>query len=772
MHDDPTLPLGDSPSPVAGVPALRDAWGPFRLLARVGSGGFGEVYRAWDPNLEREVALKLLLPGAVGGDEEYKAMLREARAMASVQHTNIVHVYGIDRHDDRVGFWTDFIKGKTLSALLGAQGPFGYREAALIGLDVSRALSAVHRAGLLHRDIKAENVMREEGGRILLMDFGLSAGERSLGRQIAGTPNYMAPELFEGNPATVCSDIYAVGVLLYYLVIAEYPARLTGLTANEARLALAHRKPLIDLRSDLPEPFLRTVRTAMELDPAKRFSSAGQLADSLAESLGTGSVATPVVPVTPVAAWTPAPPPPPPPPPAKVEPTWKNLFGLVQWFMGLPRKTKWIVFGLLIFFGQKVFRSSSPPKAPKVPSIASVSDDSDSDDDDYLKAKNLLQRPYKDSDVVAAVKGFQGVLKSDPNSALAQAGLGSAYFTQYNTSHDPKLLDMANAATKRALDLDKDQKLAEPHITLARIDAASGQTSLAMEQAQKAIALAPRSADAYGALAQVYQAEGRKDDAITALQKAIDLAPDQSLWPLRLGGYYFASGDLKNASAAWQKSADLDDDNPAAYLNLGLINVNLDKLSDAREDFEKVVDIQPSVAAYNGLGMVLMLEAKYSDAVKMDQKAVDINPQDYGSWGNLASAYQWSGAHDKAMQSYAKAISLGEAERQKNPDNAPLLVLLANYYASSGNSDLSLVRLRKALALAPEDPNVQYRAGETYEILGQRGQAIPLIARALAQGYQANEFEHSPELASLRVDPAFQAALAKAKADTIVVKKK
>ena len=130
MHDDPTLPLGDSPSPAAGVPALRDAWGPFRLLARVGSGGFGEVYRAWDPNLEREVALKLLLPGAVGGDEEYKAMLREARAMASVMHTNIVHVYGIDRHDDRVGFWTDFIKGKTLSALLGVQGPFGYREAA------------------------------------------------------------------------------------------------------------------------------------------------------------------------------------------------------------------------------------------------------------------------------------------------------------------------------------------------------------------------------------------------------------------------------------------------------------------------------------------------------------------------------------------------------------------------------------------------------------------------------------------------------------------
>src|SRR5665213_1094053 len=305
MHDDPTLPLGDSPSPAAGMPEARDQWGPFRLLARVGAGGFGEVYRAWDPNLEREVALKLLLPGAVGVDYEYKAMLREARAMASVQHENIVHVYGIDRHDGRVGFWTDFVKGKTLSALLGSQGPFGYREAALIGIDVSRALAAVHRASRRHRDIKAENVMREEGGRILLMDFGLSAGERTVMTQLAGTPNYMAPELFDGGKATVCTDIYAMGVLLYYLVIGDYPARLTGLSINEAKIALGRRTPLMDLRSDLPEPFLRTVRVAMELDPAKRFASAGQLAENLAECLGSGF--TPAAPAY-APTYAPAPP--------------------------------------------------------------------------------------------------------------------------------------------------------------------------------------------------------------------------------------------------------------------------------------------------------------------------------------------------------------------------------------------------------------------------------------------------------------------------------
>src|SRR5271155_2891290 len=182
-------------------------WGSFRLLEMVGKGSFGEVYRAWDPHLERDVGLKILLPRSKGDEEQFKALLREARALAAVRHPNIVPVHGIDEHDGLVGFWTDFVHGKTLASLVREQGPFGYREAVLIGIDVCKALSAVHRAGLLHRDIKAENVMREEGGRILLMDFGLSSIERREA-SVAGTPNYMAPELFQSGQASVASDIY------------------------------------------------------------------------------------------------------------------------------------------------------------------------------------------------------------------------------------------------------------------------------------------------------------------------------------------------------------------------------------------------------------------------------------------------------------------------------------------------------------------------------------------------------------------------------------
>ena len=178
--------------------AELDRWGPFERLHRVGRGSFGEVYRAFDTTLQRNVALKLLLPSGLNPDAEAGSLLREARAIARVRHPNVVPIYGVDRHEGRVGFWSDFVQGKTLADLLTEQGPLGPRETALVGIDVCKAAGAVHAAGLLHRDIKARNVMREEGGRILLMDFGLTH-EAGADDSPSGTPAYMAPELAVGT---------------------------------------------------------------------------------------------------------------------------------------------------------------------------------------------------------------------------------------------------------------------------------------------------------------------------------------------------------------------------------------------------------------------------------------------------------------------------------------------------------------------------------------------------------------------------------------------
>ena len=254
-----TRTSSETPPPVG----VLDSWGPFERLQCVGSGAFGEVYRAFDPTLQRHVALKLLRPRGDGREVETAQLLREARALAKVRHPNVVAIHGVDRHEGRIGFWSDFVRGRTLSELVYTQGPLGPREAALVGIDVGKAAAAVHAAGFLHRDIKAGNVMREEGGRILLMDFGLTH-EGGSEDSSSGTPAYMAPELLLGRPATIASDVYAIGVLLFFLTTGKHPVA----GANFEQLCRAHgsgmRRNLLDVRPDLPEALAHVVDKATD----------------------------------------------------------------------------------------------------------------------------------------------------------------------------------------------------------------------------------------------------------------------------------------------------------------------------------------------------------------------------------------------------------------------------------------------------------------------------------------------------------------------------
>jgi serine/threonine protein kinase/tetratricopeptide (TPR) repeat protein len=258
-------------------------WGRLTLLERIGEGTSCEVYRAWDTSLHREVALKLL--HEEGSSREARTrILDEARRLARIRHQHVVQVYGAEQHDRRVGLWMELVRGESLEQSVTKHGTLGAREAALIGLDLCSALAAVHAAGLLHRDVKAQNVMREERGRLVLMDFG--TGEDLAGtNRLVGTPLYLAPEIFRGQNASVQSDIYSLGVLLFYLVTGKFPV----IAGSMEQLARAHgqrqRQPLRDLRPDAPEPFVAAVERALDSDPARRFQSVGDLEAALRESL-------------------------------------------------------------------------------------------------------------------------------------------------------------------------------------------------------------------------------------------------------------------------------------------------------------------------------------------------------------------------------------------------------------------------------------------------------------------------------------------------------
>lgn len=250
-------------------------WGPFEVRAQLGQGSFGEVYRAWEPGLDREVALKLRR----GEGARPQQLLAEAKRLAQVRHPNVVVVHGAAVHDGRVGLWTDLVEGETLEQRLEREGRLSPSESAAIGLDLCRALAAVHGAGLVHGDLKAANVLRERGGRIVLADFGSAAPAARAGepvRVLTGTPAVLAPEVLAGAAPSPASDLYALGALLFRVLGGEYPRSADGGTRG---------RRLLDLRPDLPPQILDLVERALEREPSARFSSAGEMAEALAASL-------------------------------------------------------------------------------------------------------------------------------------------------------------------------------------------------------------------------------------------------------------------------------------------------------------------------------------------------------------------------------------------------------------------------------------------------------------------------------------------------------
>ena len=264
-----------------GADEPSSSWGPLTILECVGRGSYGDVYRAWDTRLDREVALKVLRCRTA---PDTSPVIEEGRQQARVRHPNAITVHGADRIDGRTGIWMEFIEGRTLEEELQTRGPLPAADVAAIGIDICRALEAVHKAGVVHGDIKAQNVMRDETGRIVLMDFGSGLSNES-GDSVGGTPLYLAPEVLAGGPATVRSDVYAVGVLLYHVLTARYPVE--GSTLAEVRARHGDRPPvsLRATRPDTPKRLCAVIERTLAFDPAARYDSARALETAIATAM-------------------------------------------------------------------------------------------------------------------------------------------------------------------------------------------------------------------------------------------------------------------------------------------------------------------------------------------------------------------------------------------------------------------------------------------------------------------------------------------------------
>jgi len=701
MQDETTLADSGDGKPAKPFVSSSAKWGPFELRGKLGEGGFGEVYRAYDPLLQREVALKLLHLRGDDLESEARAVIQEARLIAKVRHPNVVSVYGVDTFSGRIGFWSDFVDGQTLTAILAAQGTMGAREAAGIIVDVAKAVSAVHAAGLLHRDIKASNVMREVGGKILLLDFGLT---HDIGATVpsGGTPAYMAPELMLHQEPSRASDIYALGVLLFHLLTLKYPFQrsLIGLPSKRLRL--------LDERPDLPEPLSRVIEKATELDPSHRYQTAGELIAAL-----SGAV---------------------------------DLTEATRTSPQVPTKRKWL-FAAAAAFAVTVGGAAIYFRPGGLSPVGGAHAT-------YNQAQELLDHYYRPKAIEEAIRLFEKTTAEDPKFALAYAGLARAHFLQYWQLRDKSHVEPSEAAATKALSLDRN--LPSAHVTLGRLYTETGRNDLATQEIDEALRLDSRSAEAHQALAELYLRQGRTADVEPELRKATDLAPEDWRFQSELGYFYLRTGQMENAIAAYKAAEKLSPDNARVITNLGVALRRSGKTTEAIEAARKAIAIEPGFNRYSNLSAALEEEGRNDEAADAVRKAIEINPSAFMAWGNLSSVLsRIPGKEQESREACEKAISLGEEFRKKAPSDPSLLGQVGLCYARNGNAAKSVPMLRQAVAFAPEDPEVLYLAAQGNEMLHQRKEALLLIGRALQNGLSMRAVERNPGMAALRANPEF-----------------
>ena len=763
--------------------------GPYRLGERLGRGGMGEVFRAHDTRLRRDVAVKHLRDDRAQDPDSEERLQREARALASLSHPSIVPIY--DLLEDESGTWIvmELVPGPTLAELVRGSGGLETRRALGLAKQIAEGLAEAHEKGILHRDLKAENVLVARDDKARIVDFGLAKplekhpGDTTVSASglVVGTLRSMSPEQARGLEIDSRSDLFSLGVLIYEMLSGVSPFRGETPTDTLAKICGFPHRPLAEIKPSVPAVLSRLVDRLLEKVPERRPSDARQVVAALEELLEDRSsvpasdsvpaeiIEHPVEEATELETWTDFRATPPSREPTRPMPQEDS--GPIQAAPGRKISTAVLLVVLALAALGLAFRwipgiSLWPDPAEEPVEPGAVLDLAPLDPSDaplsaalelYDQGMELLEHHDRAGQIDQAIQAFRTAVDLDSSWAAAYAGLARAYVLKYLTEgRDPYWLELAQPAAQVAVE--KDEYLATAAVSAGMTLTALGRHEEAESELQRALMLAPGSVDAHRALGRLRVKQRRFEEAEAAYHRAVELDPGDSWSWEFLGELYFRSRRLGQAEAAFGRSAELRPHSFLPLRNLAAVLQTQGRLVEATEVLQRALTLQPDATVYSNLGVLFFTRGLYTEAARAFRKALESGEISHSSviWGNLGDAYRFiPGKEQEARDAFQRGAMLLRQKLESDPNHVSSRSRLAQMLAKSGDLEAARAELEATDWPRSESAGLLYRSAVTLEILGRRAKALHALALALKAGFPADEVERDPELIELRSDPDY-----------------
>ena len=709
LIDQPGAPLADTPA----LPAQYDVRGC------LGEGGFGRVYAAWDSKLHRTVAIKWFKHADAPGVD----LVREARAGAALRHAAFVKVHAIEDDGQSQAIVMELVTGLTLKQVLAA-GPVARLDALAWTRQIAEAMLDAHACGLVHGDLKPSNVMVEPGGAVRILDFGLAhrldvmATAPVSSTTLQGTIAYMAPERLLGAPLTAQADVYALGLILYELVCGARPfAALDGLALAAAQVQ--HSSDGWCYPLDASPALVALIRAMTARQPQHRLAGMDAVLAGLARLSETPPARTRM----------------------QVRAPWRKI---VAGVLAVA------VLGAAGWLGAPYLAQMATSMAPFSEAVELAQG---------LDAVRLFDRP---GSLDAAEGHFRRILARHPDSAAAAAGMSLVYSQRYvSDRHDETWLQRADASAQQAVKLG--DQLALAHIARGWVLDGQGKRDDALREYADGLRLDPT--DFFGWYGEVFALRRmhRYPEARARLAAAMARFPTERVFTDELGSVEYEQANYPAAERAFRRSIALQPDAVFAYANLNAALLRQNRDDEALQVLQQGLQIRPSAKLYTNLGNALFLRQDYVGAAAAFENAVSPTrgaPNEYLNWANLGDTLNWiPGRETQARAAYNQARTLLAPRLARAPGDVQLVSRMGLYAARAGAPAEALPLIQRALVLAPGSPDVQFRAGLAYELLGQRGPALAAINTARRLGYPVKFIDAEPDLVALRRDEGYQPTL-------------